>query len=211
MSLTYAIITGFLAAVAHVLSGPDHLAAVAPFAVRSSGRSWRIGLFWGLGHLSGMFMIGILFTLLQDFPPLELISSYSEALVGFVLLGIGVWALYRAYFPRASHVHLADHHHEHRKKAHIATFSIGSLHGLAGVAHFILFIPVLGFENRPQAMSYILGFAAGTVVAMIAFTYLLGHIKRLAGNKRGDNFMKTLRLVSGMAAIGVGIYWITIL
>lgn len=208
MSLAYAIFAGFMAAAAHVFSGPDHLAAVAPFSVGNSGRSWRIGLFWGLGHLSGMLVIGILFTLLQDFPPLELISSYSEALVGVVLLGIGIWAIYRAYFPKVISGHISDHHHEHRKKAHIATFSIGSLHGLAGVAHFILFLPVLGFNNRSQAVFYILGFALGTVAAMIAFTYFLGHLNFFRGNGKREDFMKWLRLVTGIAAIGVGIYWI---
>lgn len=208
MTFTYAIFTGFLAAAAHVFSGPDHLAAVAPFAVGNSGRSWRIGLFWGLGHLAGMLLIGILFTLLQDFPPLELISSYSEALVGIVLVGIGIWAVLRAYIPGLWSMHGTDHQHTKRAKTHIATFSIGSLHGLAGVAHFILFLPVLGFETTTQAVFYIAGFAFGTVAAMIAFTFLLGRVNIFSGDEKRKKFMRSLRLITGIAAVVIGVYWI---
>lgn len=208
MNVIYAIITGCLAAAAHVFSGPDHLAAVAPFAVGGSGKSWRIGLFWGLGHLAGMLLIGVLFTLLQDFPPLEVISSYSEALVGFVLIGIGVWALIKAFAPGASSV--THRPHTHGKKDHLASFSIGSLHGLAGVAHFILFLPVLGFETRSESVFYILGFAIGTVVAMVIFTFILGRIGTFPTISNRKRFMKTLRTISGIAAIVIGIYWIMI-
>lgn len=210
MEVSYAIFTGFLAAAAHVFSGPDHLAAVAPFAVGNSGNSWRIGLFWGLGHLAGMLLIGTLFTLLQDFPPLELISSYSESLVGVVLLGIGIWALFRAFVP--SHRHTSKHEHSRRsgKRDHLATFSIGSLHGLAGIAHFILFLPVLGFDTRWQAVVYILGFALGTVAAMVAFTYILGKLDHFPGNRDRKKFIKILRLITGVAAILIGGYWIAI-
>lgn len=209
MGISYAIFTGFLAASAHVFSGPDHLAAVAPFAVGSSRKSWRIGLFWGLGHLVGMLVIGVLFTMLKDFPPLELISSYSESLVGVVLIAVGIWAIYKAFFPKNSIVEDGGHRHDHGRKAHIASFSIGSLHGLAGVAHFILFLPVLGFENQGESVFYILGFALGTVAAMIFFTFILGYLG-VFGKQDKRAFMKTLRGITGVLAIIVGTYWIFI-
>lgn len=208
MNLSYAIITGCLAAAAHVFSGPDHLAAVAPLAVGGSRKSWRIGLFWGLGHLAGMLLIGVLFTMLQDFPPLEAISSYSEALVGFVLIGIGIWALIKAFAPSTTSP--AHRPHRHGTKDHLASFSIGSLHGLAGVAHFILFLPVLGFESRSEAVFYILGFAIGTVAAMVIFTFALGKISTFPAMTTKKNFMKTLRIISGIAAMAIGVYWIMI-
>ena len=209
MSLSYAIFTGFLAAAAHVFSGPDHLAAVAPFAVGNTNKSWRIGLFWGLGHLAGMLIIGVLFTLLQDFPPLETISSYSESLVGLVLIGVGIWAIYRAWIPARIH---QSHRHDPslRKNDHLASFSIGSLHGLAGVAHFILFLPVLGLDTRAEAILYISGFASGTVAAMVAFTFLIGKIKWSGNRADKKNFMKTLRMLTGIAAIAIGVYWMVI-
>lgn len=209
MTISYAIFTGFLAAAAHVFSGPDHLAAVAPFAVNSATKSWRIGLFWGMGHLSGMLVIGLLFTLLQDLPPLELISSYSESLVGLVLIGVGAWAVYKAYFQGSGVTKPHPHHHQ-QQKDHLASFSIGSLHGLAGVAHFILFLPVIGFDNRASAVFYILGFALGTVVTMIFFTFILGRLKFIGNSDKKKNFVKNLQVITGVAAIAVGIYWILI-
>jgi len=86
--ISYPLITGTLAAMLHVLSGPDHLAAVAPLAVENRNKTWRIGLFWGLGHIAGMLLIGILMTLFRDFIPVERISEHSEQLVGFILIMI---------------------------------------------------------------------------------------------------------------------------
>src|SRR6185369_5509306 len=42
-------LSGVLAGVFHVLSGPDHLAAVAPLAASGRGRSMRAGWTWGVG------------------------------------------------------------------------------------------------------------------------------------------------------------------
>ncbi len=47
MTLAFA---GLVAGFVHVLSGPDHLAAIAPYAVDGKSRAWRTGVRWGLGH-----------------------------------------------------------------------------------------------------------------------------------------------------------------
>ena len=60
MELTFPLFAGIIAAVLHVISGPDHLAAVTPFAVESKKKAWKIGLFWGFGHIGGMLLIGII-------------------------------------------------------------------------------------------------------------------------------------------------------
>ena len=45
------VITGALVSgLVHVLSGPDHLAAVAPLATASRERGWLAGWTWGIGH-----------------------------------------------------------------------------------------------------------------------------------------------------------------
>jgi len=54
------------------------------------------------------------------------------------------------------------HHHTHKKVVEqnvISSFGIGFLHGLAGVAHFLLLLPVLWFENQLDGIQYIIGFA----------------------------------------------------
>ena len=94
-------ITGALAGFFHVLAGPDHLAAVAPLAIDGRGRGWIAGWTWGLGHASGVVVVALLAVLLRDaLPPIDVISGWSERLVGAALIVVGVWAL-RQYAPGA--------------------------------------------------------------------------------------------------------------
>lgn len=225
------LFAGLMAAVLHVISGPDHLAAVTPFALESKRSAWRIGTTWGVAHLTGMLLIGLLFMLFRDLIPVEAISAHSEQLVGAVLIAVGVWALYTVFRknPRHSHLHLhqegepfmhkhphthageGSHGHPHRRipqNRGLATFSIGFLHGLAGIAHFLLFLPVLGFETRTESVAYIGGFGLGTVLAMTVFTLLLGQLSELAKNWHNPLFFKGVRVAGGLFALLIGVYWL---
>ncbi len=106
-------LTGFIASVAHVATGPDHLAAVTPLAIDSRKKSWMIGFSWGLGHTVGMLLMGALFILFKEFLPIEAISRHSDTMIGFLLIGIGSWALYRMY-RRHTHGYI-PHVHFHTK------------------------------------------------------------------------------------------------
>ena len=83
-------LTGFVASVAHVVTGPDHLAAVTPLAIDSRKKSWMIGFSWGLGHTIGMLLIGFLFILFKQYLPIEAISKHSDTVIGVLLIGIGL-------------------------------------------------------------------------------------------------------------------------
>jgi len=190
--MTFPFFAGLLASMLHVIMGPDHIAAVLPFAIEAKRKAWKIGLFWGLGHIFGMLLIGLLFLFFKELIPVEQISNYSEQLVGFVLVIIGVWAFVKVFRSESHHKHLHihsetqplihKHTHEHshnpshdhvhppqEKQGFFASFSIGVLHGLAGIAHFILFIPILGFEDNLAAAMYIAGFILGIIIAMSLF------------------------------------------
>jgi ABC-type nickel/cobalt efflux system permease component RcnA len=231
-NISFPLFTGVLAATLHVLSGPDHLAAVAPLTVEKHNKSWKIGLFWGLGHLSGMLLIGVLVTLFRDFIPVERISAHSEQLVGLVLILIGLWSLRqirrKPHSHRHPHMHNEEevmihihkhehtedgahqHKHEHIKKAggNWAAFSVGTLHGLAGVSHFILFLPTLSFESAFDSVLYLAGFAIGTVLAMVIFSVVLGKITREAVINHRDRLFTGIRFAAGLIAIVVGLIWI---
>jgi hypothetical protein len=58
----------------HVLSGPDHLAAVAPLAVRQPRAASRLGLVWGLGHVLGLGVVVALALTFRATLPLESLS-----------------------------------------------------------------------------------------------------------------------------------------
>lgn len=133
-------LTGFIASVAHVATGPDHLAAVAPLAIDSRKRSWMIGLSWGIGHTLGMMLIGFLFILFKEFLPIEAISKHSDMVIGFLLIGIGSWAIYRTY-RRHSHGN-KPHTHFHTQPylyAHVHKHS-----------HNLTFVPVHNHDHAHE-------------------------------------------------------------
>src|SRR5262245_10652641 len=101
------LLTGAAAGFFHVLSGPDHLAAVAPMAVADGERGWLAGWTWGIGHASGVVVVAVLAVMLRTMlPPIERISAWSERLVGVALIGIGLWALRRSTrMGHAPHAH----------------------------------------------------------------------------------------------------------
>ncbi len=223
------LIAGVLASMIHVITGPDHLAAVTPLVIETKKRFWKIGFFWGLGHLLGMLIIGVLFMLFKDLIPVELISAYSELIVSVVLIGVGIWAIYRIFYEKKSHkhphvhkeeetyIHIHEHTHDHKDEQHkhrrifrqddISSLGIGFIHGFAGVAHFLLLLPVLGFEDNLEAARYIIGFAIGTVLAMSAYAWILGTATKFTRHDHNVNFFKGLRLSGGLFAIIVGFYW----
>ncbi|MGI9546956.1 MAG: sulfite exporter TauE/SafE family protein [Flavobacteriaceae bacterium] len=231
MEVTLSLTAGLIASILHVIAGPDHLAAVTPFAIESKRKAWKIGFSWSVGHLVGMLFLGALFTAFREFIPIDKISIYSEQLVGLVLVGIGVWALFKIFKADKAHKHLHihsenspiihSHEHEHShekshrhvhpetlKQSKWASFSIGLLHGVAGIAHFLLFLPVLGFEKMSDSILYVVGFGIGIILAMTAFALVIGKVSSLAKNGHNDLFFKGIRLAGGLFAIVVGVYWV---
>jgi len=132
-------LTGFIASIAHVVTGPDHLAAVTPLAIDSRKSSWMVGFSWGAGHTLGMLLIGMLFLLFKDLLPVEAISKHSETIIGLLLIVIGGWAIARTYI-RHTHGN-RPHTHFHTKPflyAHIHRHTHGHYghdHAPAGDDH----------------------------------------------------------------------------
>ncbi|MBT8222894.1 MAG: sulfite exporter TauE/SafE family protein [Eudoraea sp.] len=231
MDATLPVTAGLITSMLHVVSGPDHLAAVTPFVIESKKKAWKIGLSWSVGHLVGMLVIGLLLTLFGDYIPVEAISAYSEQLVGVVLIGVGVVAIYKIFNGKGGHKHMHVHsehspiihshehdhtqEHTHRhvhpktmKQSKSASFYIGVLHGFAGIAHFLLFLPVLGFEKTTDSVTYVVGFGLGIIIAMVAFALVLGNVSALTKNGHNEVFFKGIRLAGGLFAIVVGVYWL---
>lgn len=93
----------------HVLSGPDHLAAVAPLSLTRQGQAWKIGLRWGIGHATGVMLVGILAYFFREAIMSSWLLSWSERLVGMALIAIGLWGMQKAMSTRI-------HAHEHRPR-----------------------------------------------------------------------------------------------
>lgn len=230
------LITGIVASALHVTTGPDHLAAVTPLAIESKKKSWSVGLFWGLGHIAGMLLIGVLFILFKEYIPIEAISEYSEQIVGLVLIGIGLWAIIKVFIKHKTshkhphyhknpepHVHIHAHPHQEEKdheqphshghkhsktvkQNNIAAFGVGTLHGFAGVSHLILLLPTLALETG-QAILYLSGFAIGTIGAMVIYAAVWGYIGQKSSSMNNAKIFMIVRIIGGLIAIGIGIYW----
>lgn len=218
-----AAITGLIAGAVHVWSGPDHLAAIAPLAVRQQRRAWVPGVRWGFGHSAGVALVGLLSLWLRDLVPVDLLSSWGERLVGVMLFGIGLWALHKAFQNKVHvhehehdggrHVHFHTHTHRvahEREEAHQhthAAFGIGILHGLAGSSHFLGVLPILAFPTKAQAVAYLVAFGVGTIVSMAVFSWVMGVVAtRWAA--RSAKVYRGLMSCCAVTAMAVGCFWL---
>jgi hypothetical protein len=219
-------LAGFVAGMQHVVTGPDHLAAVAPLAVSDRAAAWRGGLSWAAGHAGGVAIIALVALSLREVMPFQAawLSGWSERLVGVVLIGIGLWGLRRALSHRL-HTHV--HEHDGRPHVHVhlhsgaeshasgsatphfhthTALAVGTLHGLAGGSHFLGVLPALALSTS-QAVLYLAAYAVGTIAAMTLFASVLGWLALRAGNA-GARWARGLMAGSSLAAVAVGVFWI---
>jgi hypothetical protein len=223
MTFTIALLGGAVAGIVHVLSGPDHLAAVSPIVAGDPRRSWRVGLYWGLGHASGVWAIAAAALIFKQALPLGLLEKWSEWLVGVVLIAVGLWTLRRALQHRIhhhehvhdgtrhSHFHL---HHDARNRqgqeAHRhshAPLGIGLLHGIAGGRHLVGVLPVVLLPTRGAALAYTISYGLGAMAAMVGFAWIMGGIARRWMMKHANAYSLVLGGFS-VLAIGVGMAWL---
>jgi hypothetical protein len=222
----FVVLTGLVAGFLHVLQGPDHLAAVAPLAARGHRGAWVPGARWGLGHAAGVLLVGLAAYGIRSILPPAALSSWSERLVGVLLIGMAVWSARRAM---RIEVHAHEHEHDGSRHGHVhlhgpghvhgdghtgsahghrhAAFGIGILHGLAGGSHFLGVLPSLALPRAWQTAAYLVAFAAGTVLAMAGFSAALGTVAaRSAG--RAPGLYRGLVWACTAAAFAVGGWWI---
>lgn len=227
-TLIASIVTGFVAGAMHVVTGPDHIAAIAPLAVQGRAKAWISGVRWGLGHASGVLLVGAISLLVRELFSITLslsaissrISFFSERLVGVMLICIGFWGLRKAFRLHAhehqhaneAHVHLHAHapvikhpapqNHVHKHTA----FGIGTIHGLAGSSHFLGVMPTLALP-LPAAGAYLGFFGLGTIAAMGIFACAMGWISERFTT---DRALAYKRLMGGcsLASLLVGAVWV---
>jgi ABC-type nickel/cobalt efflux system permease component RcnA len=219
-------LTGIAAGLVHVLTGPDHLAALTPLAASRPRQSVRAGVEWGLGHTGGVALVALLGILLRGLLPLDRLSSWSERGVGVVLIAIGIWGLRSALSSRM-HAHVHDHDGHPHAHVHVhtqphtaspisntpphrhshAAFGVGILHGLAGSSHFLGVLPALALPSAAAAGMYVLGFGSGSVAAMAAYSACVGAIA-LRTHRGPAQAYRWLLGGAATAALVVGCFWL---
>jgi len=162
-------------------SDPDHLAAVTMLIAsgreRAAQRAARLGIAWGLGHATSLFLFGLPIVLYSAYLP-ETLQSAAETTVGFMIVLLALVLLVRwrrGLYREAAHDHGHEsHRHVHSRAcahAHAKTrtewqaYGIGLIHGLGGTAGVGLLL-LAAIDDRRVAIAALAVFAFCTAVSM---------------------------------------------
>jgi hypothetical protein len=201
------MLTGLLLGGWHVVSGADHLAAVTPLVIErehAEQRPSRIGLAWGIGHASGVWLVGLALLAIGSVLPLELVGVWSERIVGVAIVAVGLWGLWRVRQGWGHEVVAHPHaHHDHGSRS---ALGIGLIHGVAGSSHLYGVLPALALASADR-VGYLIGFGIGSIVAMGLFASAIGLvIGRVPGSRAV--VQRWGLLVASIAAVVIGTAWI---
>ncbi|KAL2537793.1 high-affinity nickel-transport family protein [Forsythia ovata] len=208
--------TGFFAGCLHTLSGPDHLAALAPLSIGCTRmESAAVGALWGCGHDAGQVIFGLLFLLLKDRLHIEVIRTWGTLVVGFTLLVIGAMGIKEASEVPAPCVALENGECDvsiyealenpsiGKKKIGFATFATGIVHGLQPDA-LMMILPALALPSRLAGAAFLCMFLVGTVIAMGSYTVFIGSCSQ-ALKERVPRITEKLTWASSLVAIALGL------
>ncbi|MDR0537800.1 MAG: hypothetical protein LBH04_07160 [Tannerellaceae bacterium] len=211
--LLYALYEGAL----HAFEA-DHILAVTNIVSRRTKivPALKDGLFWGLGHTSTIFLVGIIMILFKVNIP-ENSFSYFEAAVGLMLILVSSWRLFVFFRDERQitfHAHNPEHAGENRqphihlhpdgKSFHGASYGIGLVHGLAGSGALAVLV-----MTRIQAISdsllYLVLFGVGSIVGMmlVAGVFSIPFSKKLINSTW---LRMGLALVSSVLCFAYGCY-----
>jgi hypothetical protein len=153
-------------------SDPDHLATVTTLIAssreRAARRAARLGLAWGAGHATSLFVFGLPVVLFSASLP-EPVQSGAETSVGFLIVALAVLLLIRW---RNGSFHPGAHAHT-RTRTGRGAFAIGLVHGMGGTAGIgVLLLATI--KSDALAVAALGLFAAGTAVSMAVLSTGLG-------------------------------------
>lgn len=224
LPLGTAFVLGFL----HALE-VDHMIAVTAFVATRPAMAVaaRFGLRWGLGHSAAVFLAGAAL-LATGVRWSERYDAWGEALVGVMLIGVGIWAIRttrRLHFhgpaEHGDHAHLhahapdssghrhdhphpgGSHAHDHRR----GITMVGLVHGLAGTSAVVALVPVTLVNRTLVGVGYLLAFGLGTILAMTIFAVAAATAMRTAA-ARSLALGRNLSSAVGGAGVLVGVWWI---
>lgn len=172
----------------------DHLLAVNTLVSHRENlkQSLKDGIFWGIGHTTTIFLVGILmigFKLNIG----ENIFKNFEAGVGIMLIFLGIYRMSKLYFPKQ---------HNHTQNTSRAAFGVGLIHGLAGSGALVVLV-ISQMKTPFEGLMYILIFGLGSIFGMFLAAYLFSipYTKSLLKSKK---LQASLVIVSSLLCIIYG-------
>ena len=172
---------------------PDHLAAVTTLIAgtqeRATKAAARLGLAWGAGHATSLFLFGVPIVLFNALLPAP-VEQAAETAVGLLIVSLALWLLVRwrrGLFHMHVHAHerLHAHGHVHGRDAHphrsaparrpLQAFGIGLLHGVGGSAGVGILL-LASIHDHLLALAALGLFAACTAVSMALLSTGFGRI-----------------------------------
>ena len=220
-SLFAAFGLGLLLGIQHALD-PDHLIAVSTIVSEQKNFKWAslIGAFWGLGHTTTLFIVGMLVIGLRVTIPPRL-GSGLELLVALMLVILGVNVLRKSFGAERVHLHThshnpeththfhvhenpkQDHGHGHPFKAMRRPFIVGMVHGLAGSAALMLLV-LSTIESPFGGLLYIVIFGLGSVGGMLLLSGIIS-LPFILTAQRFSLMNRWIRVIAGVASVGFGL------
>ena len=221
-SLLAAFGLGLLLGIQHALD-PDHLIAVSTIVSEQKNFKWAslIGAFWGLGHTTTLFIVGLFVIGLRLTIPPRL-GSGLELLVAVMLVILGLNVLRKAFATERVHVHThshnpiththfhahenpaQDHAHAHAFKAMRRPFIVGMVHGLAGSAALMLLV-LSTIQSPLGGLLYIIIFGLGSVGGMLLLSGIIS-LPFILTAQRFTLMNRWIRVFAGVASVTFGIY-----
>jgi high-affinity nickel permease len=189
-------------------SDPDHLAAVTTLVAGDRGGATRLGLAWGVGHMSALVALGVPIVLWNGYLPAA-VERGAELTIALVIVALAVWLLAR--WRRGA---FADGHaHVHRRTPWQA-YAIGVVHGIGGSGGVgVLLLATIG--GHALALAALVLFAFFTAVSMTIVSSGFGAaLGRPAFQRSFHRAAPALGVASlgfgvwyGLAALAVAPYW----
>ena len=178
---TFPLLLTIYAGFAHAFEA-DHLLAVSNIVSQRNNikLSLKDGIFWGLGHASTIFFIGMLMIIFKAGISVNYFH-YFEAVIGLMLITLAVYRLIKFFSTKKiiihthPHVHSGEHHqhlHVHIDAAqkhihpHSLAYGVGLVHGLAGSGALIVIV-MSQMKGPVDGLTYLLIFGIGCIAGMV--------------------------------------------
>jgi high-affinity nickel permease len=144
---------------------PDHLTAVTTLMASGKDRAVRrageLGLAWGLGHATTLFVFGLPVLLLHAFLP-ERVQQGAETAIGLIISYLALRLLVRWH---RGELRFHAHPEAHRGRTRSGAFAIGLAHGMGGSAGVGVLL-LASIQSKPFAVISLVILAVLTAVSM---------------------------------------------